>query len=247
MGAHRLPVPVGARRLGVLGSLQRPRAGRVEPESRRQHEPLLRPGNHDIDAPLLLRQRHRRERGDGVDHEQRLVTGIVEHGSHRRDIGAHTGGGLVVDQEQRAVGRGGAITLQPRRRQLRVDRPAPVTRNALELEAQPRRDVAPAVGEEAVVEGQNAIPWRERVDQRRLPAAVAGGGKHEHLAVVVVEDRGEPVEDLSRQERELGAPMIDTRLRDGTQHSIRDVGRPRHLQEMSSSPVSHRQHLVRRF
>ena len=54
-----------------------------------------------------------------------------------------------------------------------------------------------------------------------------------------LEDRPDAGEHLPAEHAELRAAMIDRRLRDGSEHRQRRVGRPRNLQEVSARLMAH--------
>src|SRR3546814_8133393 len=60
------------------------------------HEALLRAGDGDIDAPLVVAVVDRRQRRDGVDHQQGRVAGLVDRLAHLGDAACAAGRGLVV-------------------------------------------------------------------------------------------------------------------------------------------------------
>ena len=61
-----------------------------------------------------------------------------------------------------------------------IDAVAPVAGDELDLEAEPLGQLAPQRGEVAGLEHQHPVARRQRVDQRRLPGAGAGGGVDHH-------------------------------------------------------------------
>ena len=73
------------------------RADRVEPHARRQHHPLLRAADRDVDAPLVVAVVDGAERGDGVDEQQRRMPRLVDRATDRRDVAGDAGRRLVVD------------------------------------------------------------------------------------------------------------------------------------------------------
>ena len=86
------------------------------------------------------------------------------------------------------------------------------------------------------VEGEHAIPGRQRVDERRFPRAGAGGGEH-HDRLRGLEDTLQPVEHGPAERRELRAPVIDGRLRHRAEHAIRRVGGTGNLEKVAAAPM----------
>ena len=91
-----VPGPEGLGQLGGLARLERLGRQRVEADARRQHQALLRAADRDVDAPFVVPVVGAGQAGDGVDHQQRRVAGVVDRAAHRGDVAGHAGGGLVV-------------------------------------------------------------------------------------------------------------------------------------------------------
>ena len=75
-----------------------------------QHQALLRPGDGEVDAPILHLELDGADGADAIDEEQRGVIGGVERGADGGDIGGDAGGGLVMGGEDgldRVAGIGG--------------------------------------------------------------------------------------------------------------------------------------------
>ena len=76
-------------------------ADRVEAQARRQHQALLRAGERDVDAPLVVTQVDRRERRHRVDEQQRRMPGAIDRLPDLGQPAGHAGRGLVVHDEHR--------------------------------------------------------------------------------------------------------------------------------------------------
>ena len=96
-----LPVPVDARQLGRGGGGQRLAADRGKGHAGRQHQPLLRAGDDDIDAPFVHAEIHRGERGDRVDQEQRRMLCRIDRPAQCGDRVDDAGRGLAMHQQHR--------------------------------------------------------------------------------------------------------------------------------------------------
>ena len=62
-----LPVPVGPRHPGGFVGAERLLGNRVEAHARGQHQPFLRAGNRDVNAPLVVPKVYRPQRRDGIN------------------------------------------------------------------------------------------------------------------------------------------------------------------------------------
>ena len=113
---------------------------------------------------------------------------------------------------------------------------APVGVDEDRLEVEPLRHLVPQRGEPAGAAHQHRIAGRQRVGQRRLPRAGAGGGIDHHRPRVWKIAR-RLVEDLQPQPAEVGTAMVDRRVVDGAQHPVRHVGGAGDLQEMPAGVV----------
>src|SRR5204863_6252610 len=101
----------------------------------------------------------------------------------------------------------------------------------------------PEPGELTVLEGQHLVPWRERVDQRRLPRAGSRSRK-DHDRPGRPEDLLQAIEHLVAEQGKIGAPMVDRRLRHRAQDPIRDVRGTRDLEEVPAASVHENGHMV---
>src|SRR5215211_664663 len=100
-GDHLVPGPKRPRQLRLLRGRERLVGDRVEGQARRQHQPLLRAADCHVDAPLVVAVVDRAERGDGVDEEERRMSGLVDRAADRGDARGDAGRGLVVDDRDR--------------------------------------------------------------------------------------------------------------------------------------------------
>src|SRR5438105_14662241 len=161
----------------------------------------------------------------------------VVHGrANRGDAARHTGGRLVVHDGDR-LDAAAAIVAELLADDRRADAAAPVARYEMDVEAEAESHVAPQRGEVAGLEHQHAVAWRQRVDERRLPRAGAGRGIDDDVRRRL-EDALQPIDHLPREHGELGAAVVDGRLRDRAQHAVGDVGGSGDLEEMA--PAFHR-------
>src|SRR5439155_1101116 len=100
---HRTPVVEVSRGSVLLGRIERPWSDAEDGAARRQHESLLRAGESDVDAPLVHSEIDRAESADDIDEEQRVETRAIDGPAHRAQVGRDSGGGLVVNDQDRAV------------------------------------------------------------------------------------------------------------------------------------------------
>ena len=100
------------------------------------------------------------------------------------------------------------------------------------LEPKPLRHFAPERGEPAGARHHYSVAGRERVDERGLPRARAGGGKDEHR-IARLEDALKSGQERTAELGEVWAAMVDRGLRDRAQHASGHVGRPGNLQEVA--------------
>ena len=69
-------------------------------------------------------------------------------------------------------------------------------------------------------------------------------GEDDHVTLSL-EHTLETVEHLPGQRSEVGAPMIDGRLRDRPEDAMGNVGRARDLQEMAAAPMHGDRHRIK--
>ena len=159
----------------------------------------------------------------------------VHRAPHLVDAAGAAGRGLVVHHADRLD----AVRLvvgQRRADRRHVGAAPPVGVDEDRLEVEPLRHLVPQRGEPAGAAHQHRIARRQRVGQRRLPRAGAGGGIDHHRPLGL-EDRPQVGEDLQPQPAEIGAAMVDRRAVDGAQHPVRHVGGAGDLQEMPAGVV----------
>ena len=104
------------------------------------------------------------------------------------------------------------------------------------LELEPLRHLLPQRGEPAGAAHQHGVAGRQRVGQRRLPRAGAGGGIDHHRPAGL-EDRRAGWPAAPSHAAEIGAAMVDGRVVDRAQHAVRHVGRAGDLQEMPAGVI----------
>ena len=124
----------------------------------------------------------------------------------------------------------------------RIGATPPVGRDELRREAELDRHLLPQGGEVAGLEHEDPVAGRERVDQRRLPSAGAGG-RIDHHRLLGLEHVLEPVEHLEAEHAKLRPAMIHRRHVDRAQHAVRHVRRSGDLEEMTAGAMGHEGHL----
>jgi hypothetical protein len=230
---HLVPAPVGARQAGRARRGERLLAQRVEGQAGRQHQALLRAADGDVDTPFVVAVVDRAERADRVDEKKRGMAGPVDRRPYLGDARGDAGRGLVVDD---ADGLDGVHPVQGEAGadRLGVGAVPPVAGDQLDLEAEAGGHACPECGEVAGLAHQHAVAGRERVHQRRLPGSGARVRIDDDRAFFRAEDLAQTCEHLMRQLLKVGPAMVDRRPVDGAEDAVRDVGRPRDLQEMAS-------------
>ena len=177
-------------------------------------------------------------RSAGCPHESRALP-------HRRHVARRPRRRLVVEHRHGPD----PLPVRVARERLhdgrRVDPGTPVALDGLDLEAEASRHFRPQPGEVPGLVDEHPVARRERVDERRLPRAGAGGGKEVHPARGP-EHAAHPVEARAPELREPRSPVVDGRAGHGLQHPSRDVGGPRDLKEMASWTVAHVHSPIRR-
>ena len=176
---HRPPVPIGADQLRRPGRVERARADGVEGQARREHQPLLAPGDGDVHAPLVVPVVDRSQRRDRVDEQQRGMSGPVDRSPDSGDRADAAGRGLVMNDADRAdlfafVGFERGLDRG------RIGAASPVGLQKDRLESKALRHFAPERCEPACARHQNRVARRQRIDERGFPRARAGGGKDDH-------------------------------------------------------------------
>ena len=83
----------------MLAGGERFGTGAHEAEASGQHQPLLRPGDREVDLPLVHLEVDCGDRAHAVHVQERRVSGAVQRPPHGGDVARHPGRGLVVDDE----------------------------------------------------------------------------------------------------------------------------------------------------
>ena len=211
--------PVEVVAAGGLGGglLQRALGDRREREPRRRHQRLLRAGDDDVDAPVVLVQPRGAEARDGVDGEQRAVA--AHDLGDRLHVVDDPGRGLAERAEddldarvllQRAVDLGG------------VDPHAPARLVADELGAVGLAELDPALAELAGRQRQRLGARAHEVGDGRLHRARAARAEREHR-VGGPEHRGQAAEHALVELVERRRAVVEHRRR----HRLRDLRRDR--------------------
>jgi hypothetical protein len=231
-GQHVLPGEIRLRQLGGLGRRQRLVAHGVEAQPRWQHQAFLRAPHRDVDAPLVVPVVDGGQRGDGVDHEQRRMPGRIDGAPHLVDARGSACRGLVMHD---AHGLDGVplVLFEARLDGASIGAAAPVGGNELRLQPELGGHALPQRGEMPGLVHQHLVAGGERVHQRRLPGASAGGGIDEHRARGL-EDGLDPREHLQPERLELRPAMVDDRHVHGPQDPVRHRRRPGDLQVMAA-------------
>ena len=154
--------------MAVLGGGQRLFRHRVETEPRRQHQPLLRAGDGDVDPPFVVTIVDRGQRRDRVDHEQCGMARVIDRGADFGNAACHPGRGFVVDDADRldlvrAVGRELFFDLR------RIDAVPPIAGHKVDFEPEPPGHRPPQAREMAGLEHQHPVARRQRVRQAPPP------------------------------------------------------------------------------
>jgi hypothetical protein len=159
------------------------------------------------------------------------VAGRIDRLADLRDRGERAGRGFVVQHADR-LDLLVLVFAELGFDRLRIDALAPIGRDEFRLEAQALRHLLPQRGELAGLDHQHTIAGRERVHQRALPGAGAGGGV-DHDRIGGLEDRLNAFKGALGELGELGAAMVDDRRVHRPQHAVGQRRRARNLQEMA--------------
>src|SRR5438477_9011490 len=165
---HRTPVVEISRGSVLLGRIERPWSDADNGSSRLQHESPLRARESDVDAPLVHSEIDRAESADDIDEEQRVETRAIDGPAHRAQVGRDSGGGLVVNDQDRAV-LGSQIRFYVRL----GDRVAPSQLDLVDLHAEFACSFRVEASEVTILEAQDALARIKRVDDRRFPSSRA--------------------------------------------------------------------------
>ena len=112
----------------------------------------------------------------------------------------------------------------------------PVAGHEIDVEAQPPRDLGPAVENSPMSKASTRSPGDSVLTSDASQAPVPDAGK-DHDRPRVWKIGLQSIENVGPERRELRAPVIDRRLRHRAQHAIGRVGRPGYLQKMSAAPM----------
>ena len=129
-----------------------------------------------------------------------------------------------------------AVLAQPRLERRRIDAAPPVAGHDLDVESEPPRDLGPARANSPISNASTRSPGDSVLTSAASHAPVPDAGKIT-TGPEVWKMRFKPVEHLAAERGELGAPMIDRRLRHRAQHAIGHVGRTRDLEEVTAAPM----------
>jgi hypothetical protein len=220
----------------IIGRRERFPAQREEGESRRQHQPLLRCADRDVHAPFVVPVVHAPDRRHRIDHQHRIVAGVIHRAAHRGDIRHRAGGRLVVDDAHRAV-RPFAIAPQQARDLTRIGAVTPVALDDIDVETEAARDLDPVERELSGFGHEHAVARAHRIGERCFPAAGAGRGI-DHDAAARAAHPPQAIEDGARECGVVRPAMIDGRLTDGAQDARGHVRWARKLEEMPAGSMS---------
>ncbi len=131
-----------------------------------------------------------------------------------------------------------AIVAQPGFERVRVDAMPPVVFDDLDIEAQLLGHLNPQGGELAEVEHQDLVAGRERVGERALPGAGAGGRIDDDFPGGL-KNLFHPGEDFEPHAPELRPAVIDGGSRHGPQDALGDIGGTGKLNELAAAYIGH--------
>ena len=152
---------------------------------------------------------------------------VIDRRAYLGDAGRNPGRGLVVHDADRldpVLAIRGELLGDLRR----IDAMPPIARHKLDIEPELCRHLPPQGREMAGLEHQHPVARRQRVDERRLPGAGAGGGIDDNRPFGP-EHPPHAGDDLLAELAELRAAMIDRRNGDRMQDPIGHIGRSRDL------------------
>ena len=214
------PVEVEPRVLGGLGGLPRHGRDAHEGEPGRGAESLLRTTHRHVDAPRVAVVRDGAQAADDVDRKEHA--GVPRHLRHRLHVVDHARRGLALLHEhalrRHSVQRGLHVR--------RLDGPAPLVVDRLDVEPVGSGDPGEALPEEPGDGHHDVVPGREEVRHSRLEPAGSARGEDQDV-VLRLEDRLQGFGDLAQ---ELAVPrpsVIDERAPLSQQDLRRDRCRPR--------------------
>ena len=231
---HVVPREVRALQPRCLHRLDGLGADRRERQAGRQHHALLRAGDGDVDAPLVVTEIGGGEAGNRIDHQQRRMADGVHRFAHLVDARAAAGRRLVVDDADgldfvRLVG--AQLLLD----QVGVGADAPVGRNDVGIEPELGRHLHPEHRELPGLAHQDLVAGRQRVGEAGFPGAGAGRRVDDDVRRRLEQalDAGEhAVSELL----ELETAMVENLPRHRREDSLRHRRRAGDLQEMAAGP-----------
>lgn len=223
-GSHGAEIEVSSGTGRRPGNLEALRTDADDRHAGGQHEPLLRARNRHVHAPLLHAEVHRGQRRDAVRKQHRRVIAGIHRAAHRRHIGPDAGRGLVVGHQD-GLELVTPVCFQQRTKSICRRTRAPFALDRFDIQAVAAAQIDPAPGKHAVASGQDLVAGRQRVGDRRLPAAGAGGRKHEDLSGRRLEHLLEVGQQRRKQLAEVGRAMIHGLDAHRMAQAIRNIGR----------------------
>lgn len=202
--------------------VERPLVDEDEAQPGRHHQPLLRRGDRDVDAPGVHLEAVAAERCHRVDHQERRVVGSVDGGSDGSDVVADRRGGVDVGDEH---GFGAAVGVGGERRfdGVGVDRLAVRGGDDVVGDVGKAHHLRPAGGEVSGLGDEHVVAPAERVGERHLPSAVAVADGDVRAAIGAGERR-EAVEDVVDDADEVALVDVRERAAEGFHHAVRHDG-----------------------
>ena len=155
------------------------------------------------------------------------------HGEPHLVDGAHAAGGGFVVHHTKGPDRPVPVLPEALLDGAGVGAAAPVSGNELWHEAEADGQVLPQGGEVAGLDHQHPVPRGQGVDQRGLPCAGAGG-RVDHHPAGGPEDPLHPRQDPAPQSGEARTAMVHGGMVHGPENAVRDVGRSRNLEKMTT-------------
>src|SRR5690349_3893069 len=162
----------------------------------------------------------------------------VDRAAHLGDARSHTGRRFAVYDAQRLDAFIG-VAAQALFNRVRIGAVAPVTGDEVDIQAELGGHLLPEGGEVPGLVHKHAVAGRERVDERRLPGAGAGGRVDHDLAARGLEHALHIGKHFLAERTEFRAAVVDGREIDRPQDAIGDVRRSRYLQEVPAGTAGH--------
>ena len=237
VGLHHVGViEVAARRIRLLGRLERLLADTSDAKAGRQHQSLLRPADAHVHPPLIHPEVDARQRAHRVHEQKGGMLRAVHCLAHRGHIAGDARRGLVLANQHRldlvllVRGERGKVALD--RRTL-----SPGSFQDLHVETEALAHVDPQVAELAEPRCQHLVAGVQAIGQSGFPAAGTGGGKNERSAAAGLEYRLQPRKAGPGELGEDRRPVIFHGNHHGTQHAVRNIGGAGDEQEITTSHV----------